>query len=77
VAARAEALGVAALVPRAACTEERVAEAVGRVLAESAYRDAARRASERLRADDPVRRACGGVEDLLEGESRGESPAAR
>jgi Glycosyltransferase family 28 C-terminal domain len=33
VAARAEALGVAALVPRAACTEERVAEAVGRVLA--------------------------------------------
>jgi hypothetical protein len=42
-----------------------MAEPSARVLDEPSYTEAARRASERLRADDPLGRACGLVEGLL------------
>jgi UDP:flavonoid glycosyltransferase YjiC (YdhE family) len=80
VAARAEAMGAAAVVPRADCTAERLAEAVARVLGEPGYAKAARRASERLRSDDPLGRACGIVERLVRGDGapprKGASPAS-
>ena len=65
VAARAQALGVAEVVPRPECNAEQVAQAVARVLKGTSYAQAARHVSERLRADDPIGRACGVVEGLL------------
>jgi hypothetical protein len=65
VAARAEAMGVAAVVPRSECSAEQVAQAVARVLDDPNYAAAARRASERLRADDALGRACGVIKGLL------------
>jgi UDP:flavonoid glycosyltransferase YjiC (YdhE family) len=65
VAARAAAMGVAEVVPRGECTPERVAEAIARVLGELGYAAAARRASERLRAEDPLSRACAITEAVL------------
>jgi UDP:flavonoid glycosyltransferase YjiC (YdhE family) len=58
-------MGVAEVVPRSECTAERVAQAIARVLDHSCYTEAVRRASERMRADDPLGRACGIVERLL------------
>jgi len=58
-------MGVAEVVPRSECSAERMAEASARVLDEPSYTEAARRASERLRADAPLGRACGLVEGLL------------
>jgi UDP:flavonoid glycosyltransferase YjiC (YdhE family) len=66
VAARAGAMGAAEVIHRSECTAARVAQAVARVLDEPRYAEAARRASERLRADDPIGRACGFVEALLQ-----------
>jgi MGT family glycosyltransferase len=65
VAARAAAMGVAEVVPRSECMPERLAAAVDRVMGEAGYPEAARRASERLLADDPLGRACHMVEDVL------------
>ena len=53
VAARAQALGVADVVPREKASPERVREAAGSVLADSAMRAAAERHSSRLRGSDP------------------------
>ncbi|WP_207540373.1 glycosyltransferase [Sabulicella rubraurantiaca] len=65
VAARAAAMGVAEVVPRGDCTPERVAQAITRVLAEPRYADAARRASERLHAEDALSHACEAVEEVM------------
>ncbi len=65
VAVRAEAMGVAEVVPRSECSAGRVMRAVARLLDNPGYTEAARRASDRLRADDPLGRACGITEGLL------------
>jgi UDP:flavonoid glycosyltransferase YjiC (YdhE family) len=66
VAARAANMGIAEVVPRSECTAESLAKAVARVRCNPLYADIARRASTRLRADDPLRRACSILEGLLE-----------
>jgi len=62
VAARAAAMGVAEVVPRDACSGERVGQAVDRVMRDGSFAEAALRASARLQADDPLARACNLVE---------------
>ncbi len=65
VAARAEALGVAAVVRRENCSDEKVAAAVERVLDERRYRQKVSEVSRRLRQEDPEECACGHIEALL------------
>jgi UDP:flavonoid glycosyltransferase YjiC (YdhE family) len=65
VAARAEALGVATVVPREACTDAVVNQAVRRVLDDSGYGERVRTVSRRLQAEDAVTAACTYVESLV------------
>jgi UDP:flavonoid glycosyltransferase YjiC (YdhE family) len=64
VAARAEALGVAAVVQRDACSDTSVAQAVRQVLDDPRYMERARAASKRLQAEDAVTVACTQIELL-------------
>ena len=62
VAARAGALGVAEVVPRAELSDEALERAVDRVLHDPRYREQARRTADRLRAVDSVSIACDHIE---------------
>jgi MGT family glycosyltransferase len=64
VAARAEALGVAAVVRRDACNDASVAQAVRRILDDARYTERAHTISKRLQAEDAVTVACAHVESL-------------
>ncbi len=64
VAARAEKLGVAQVVPRASATPEEVQRAVATLFEDSQYREAAIRHSQRLATVDSVGAACSLLEDL-------------
>jgi MGT family glycosyltransferase len=66
VARRAEALGVAVVVRREECSEERVAEAVDRVIGDERYARAATQVSQRMRTEDAANRACLHIEELIE-----------
>jgi UDP:flavonoid glycosyltransferase YjiC (YdhE family) len=66
VAARAELLGVAAVVPRSDCTSENLADAISRVLSNPSYTESARYASSRLQADDSVAQGCAYIESVLQ-----------
>ena len=65
VAARAQALGVAEVVPREVASAETLAAGIARVLASTAQRDAAATHGPRLRAQDPPTLAASLVESLL------------
>jgi MGT family glycosyltransferase len=65
VAARAEALGVATIVPRDACTDAVVDQAVRRILDDPRYAERVRTVSRRLQAEDAVTAACTYVESLV------------
>ena len=65
VAARAQALGVADVVPRTEATRETLAAAVDRVLVNAEMRNTAATHSARLRATDPPARAAARIESLL------------
>ena len=67
VAARAESLGVAVVVPRPDCTRENLDIAISRVLGDTRYAEASRHASRRLRAEDPVATGCICIENVLQG----------
>jgi MGT family glycosyltransferase len=62
VAARAEALGVAAVVRRDACNDASVAQAVRQVLDDARYMERVRAISKRLQAADAVAEACTEIE---------------
>jgi len=64
VAARAERLGVARVVPRAYANPEEVERAVTAVFDDPQYREAAAFHSERLEAIDSVAVACGLLEEM-------------
>ena len=64
VAARAQALGVADVVPRTEATRETLAAAVDRVLVNAEMRNTAATHSARLRATDPPARAAARIESL-------------
>jgi hypothetical protein len=64
VAARAERLGVAQIVPRAYANPEEVKRAVSAVFDEAQYREAAAVQSERLEAIDSVAVACNLLEEM-------------
>jgi UDP:flavonoid glycosyltransferase YjiC (YdhE family) len=66
VAARAESLGVAAVVPRSDCTSENLADAISRVLSNPSYTESARYASGRLQAHDSVAQGCAYIESVLQ-----------
>ncbi|HTI81938.1 MAG TPA: nucleotide disphospho-sugar-binding domain-containing protein [Acetobacteraceae bacterium] len=68
VAARAESLGVAEVVPRSDCTSESLASAISRVLSNPSYTESAHYASERLQAHDSVAQAqgCAYIESVLQ-----------
>lgn len=66
VAARAEALGVAEVVPRAEATAETIGNAVKRTLASDEMRHNAARHSARLRATDPPAASTDRLQSLLE-----------
>lgn len=65
VAARAEALGVAGIVPRESCIGEVLAEAIDRTLDDETMREAAAHHRDRLRATDPPAAAASLLEALL------------
>ena len=65
VAARAEALGVATVVRRDACTDAVVDQAVRRILDDPRYTERVRTVSRRLQAEDAVTAACTSVESLI------------
>ena len=65
VAARAQALGVAAVVPREAGTADAIRAAIRRVRASDEMRRAAAAQSSRLRATDPPLAAATRLEKLL------------
>ena len=65
VAARAEALGVATVVPRDACDDAAVAQAVRRILDDPGYTERVRTVARRLQAEDAVTAACTQVESLV------------
>ena len=62
VAARAEAMGVAAVVRRDACSDASVAQAVHRILDDAGFTERVRTISKRLRAEDPIAEACTEIE---------------
>jgi len=64
VAARAQALGVADVVPRTEATRETLAAAVDRVLVNAEMRNTAATHSARLRATDPPARAAARIDSL-------------
>lgn len=66
VAARAEALGVAEVIPREALSDSRLSDAVVAVLTRSQYQLEAQRHAERLRGRNPVGMACEVLEAFLE-----------
>ena len=66
VAQRAEAAGVAAVVPRDECNQDRVGAAIRRVLDDPDYRAKAQRISARLQAENAVEISCDHVDRLLE-----------
>lgn len=70
VAARAEALGVATVVPREVCNDDSVAEGVRRMLGDSRYAERARKISERLQSEDGVGRACLQLECFVSGSNK-------
>ncbi len=65
VAARAAALGVAAVVPRGEASEETLSAAIDRVLSDGPMKESADRHGSRLRATDPGAKAAGLLETLL------------
>jgi len=65
VAARAEALGVAAVVRRENCSDEEVAAAIERVLTERIFLQKVSELSRRLRQENPEECACGYIESIL------------
>lgn len=65
VAARAEALGVAEVIPRDALSAVRLSEAVETVLNTPQYQVVVQRHAERLRDQNPVSVACQAIEALL------------
>jgi UDP:flavonoid glycosyltransferase YjiC (YdhE family) len=65
VAARAEALGVATVIPREGLSEARLAEAATAVLGTHQYRVEVQRHSKRLQSQNPVGLACQAIETLL------------
>ena len=66
VAARAEALGVAEVIPREALSDSRLSDAVVAVLTGPQYQLEAQRHAERLRGRNPVGMACEVIEAFLE-----------
>jgi UDP:flavonoid glycosyltransferase YjiC (YdhE family) len=64
VAARADALGVAAVVRRDACNDASVAQAVRRILDDALYAERVQTISKRLQAEDAVTVACAQLESL-------------
>jgi len=64
VAARAEALGVAAVVPRVACNDASVARVVRQVVDDAGYTERVGAISKRLQAADAVTVACAQIELL-------------
>jgi UDP:flavonoid glycosyltransferase YjiC (YdhE family) len=62
VAARAEAMGVAAVVPRDACNDASVAQALRQVLDDAHFTQRVRAISKRLQAEDAVAEACTQIE---------------
>jgi len=64
VAARAERLGVARVVPRDQLTAETVGSALDAVLENPTFGEAARSHAARLRQQDPVAVACAAIEAL-------------
>ena len=69
VAARAEALGVAAVVRRDACNDASVTQAVRRILDDARYTERVRAISKRLQAEDAVGVACAELEQLMNSSS--------
>jgi UDP:flavonoid glycosyltransferase YjiC (YdhE family) len=65
VAARAEALGTAAVVRRDACNDASVTQAVRQVLDDPRYTERVRAISKRLQAEDAVSVACAELEKFL------------
>jgi UDP:flavonoid glycosyltransferase YjiC (YdhE family) len=65
VAARAAALGVGEVIPPEAASAQGLRDAIDRVLAGSAFGEAAKRHSARLRATDPQAVAAGALESLV------------
>ena len=65
VAARAEALGVAKVIPREALSAGRLAEAVAAVLSTPQYQSEGQRHAARLQSQHPVDVACQAIEALL------------
>jgi UDP:flavonoid glycosyltransferase YjiC (YdhE family) len=65
VAARAEALGVAQVIPREALSDVRLSEAVAAVLRAPQYQSEAQRHAQRLQGQHPVDVACQAIEALL------------
>ncbi len=65
VAARAEALGVAAVVRRENCADSEVASAIERVLTDGHYLQKVSELSRRMRQEDPEECACQHIEGLL------------
>ena len=63
VAFRAARVGTAEVVPRAALTEERLTQAIAKVLETPKYRQEAVRFAERLQAQDAIGTACGLIEE--------------
>lgn len=70
VAARAEALGVATVVPREACDDASVAQAVRSILDDARYAQRVHAISRRLQAEDAVAVACAQVASLRTGVTR-------
>ena len=70
MAARAEALGVAAVVRRDACSDASVAQAVRQVLDDARYTERVCAISKRLQAEDAVIVACTQVELSLSSATR-------
>jgi MGT family glycosyltransferase len=65
VAARAEALGVAKVIPREVLSDVRLSEAVATVLSAPQYQIEAQRHAQRLQSQHPVDVACQAIEALL------------
>ena len=65
VAARAEALGAAAVVRREACNDASVSQAVRRILDDGHFTERAQAISKRLQAEDAVGVACAQLEQLM------------
>jgi MGT family glycosyltransferase len=65
VAARAEALGVAKVIPREALSDVRLSEAIAAVLRTPQYQSEVQRHAARLQGQNPVGVACQAIEALL------------